>query len=253
VEWTEWCATLGIDPFAARRVHVDGWRLRLTNVLTRAKSTVARKLSAVASLYGYAVAEDLLDASPTAHIRRPKVSRDSQTTGLTRAELATLRAAADDHSPRAAALVALLALNGLRVSEALAVQVDDLRSERGHRVLDVIRKGGARRTIPLAPPTVAAFELAGASRTSGPLIGLTRFEAYELIGRLARAAALPRISPHSLRHTFATLALDAGVPLHIVQDAMDHADPRTTQRYNLARHQLDGHATYRLVGYLAAA
>ena len=70
--------------------------------------------------------------------------------------------------------------------------------------------------------------------------------------RVARAAAITKkISPHSLRHTMVTLALDAGVPIHIVQDAAGHASPETTRRYDRARHALDGHATYVLAQHLA--
>jgi len=82
---------------------------------------------------------------------------------------------------------------------------------------------------------------------------LTRTAAYRLLQRLAHKAdiaAAGEISPHSTRHAFATLALDAGVPLRDVQDAKGHADPRTTRRYNRSRHSLDRHATYAVAAYL---
>jgi len=60
-----------------------------------------------------------------------------------------------------------------------------------------------------------------------------------------------RLSPHSLRHTFVTQALDAGVPLRDVQDAMGHADPRTTRRYDRGRMALDRRATYAVARFLA--
>src|SRR6187401_3164008 len=62
-----------------------------------------------------------------------------------------------------------------------------------------------------------------------------------------------RIGPHSLRHSFITAALDAGVPLRDVQEAASHADPRTTMRYDRARQSLDRHETYILAVVLAAA
>jgi len=76
---------------------------------------------------------------------------------------------------------------------------------------------------------------------------------YALIRRLARKAAIPaadRLSPHSLRHSFATELLGAGVPLQDVQDAMGHADPRTTRRYDRSRHNLDQHPTYKMAAQL---
>jgi integrase/recombinase XerD len=72
--------------------------------------------------------------------------------------------------------------------------------------------------------------------------------------RLARAAGIPawaRLTPHSMRHTAITLALDAGASLRDVQDFTGHRDPRTTRRYDHSRHNLDRNAAYTLTTYLA--
>ena len=75
-----------------------------------------------------------------------------------------------------------------------------------------------------------------------------------MVKRLARRAGITkRISPHSLRHSFITAALDAGVPLRDVQEAASHADPRTTMRYDRGRGSLDRHATYIVAMFLAGA
>lgn len=94
-------------------------------------------------------------------------------------------------------------------------------------------------------------------RTAGPVLltgrglGLTRQRAWEVVRQLARAAGVTkRIHPHSLRHTFVTAALDAGVPLRDVQDAAGHADPRTTRRYDRGRQSLDRHATYAVADFV---
>ena len=72
--------------------------------------------------------------------------------------------------------------------------------------------------------------------------------------RLVKRAGIDkRISPHSLRHSFITAALDAGVPLRDVQEAASHADPRTTMRYDRARRSLDRHATYIVSTFIAGA
>lgn len=82
---------------------------------------------------------------------------------------------------------------------------------------------------------------------------MNRHQAARAIGRLCRAAGITkRITPHSLRHTMVTLSLEAGVPIHLVQDAAGHASPATTRRYDRARHALDGHATYALVQHLGS-
>jgi integrase-like protein len=75
----------------------------------------------------------------------------------------------------------------------------------------------------------------------------------DLVRRLARAAGIPaweKISPHSLRHSAITFALDAGVPLRDVQDYAQHKDPRTTRRYDHSRDSLDRNAAYTVAAYL---
>ncbi len=156
--------------------------------------------------------------------------------------------------------VLLLALNGLRISEALGANIEQLGLERGHRTLVVHRKGGKTVTIPLAPRTARALDLAIGERIEGPLfVGangdrMTRDAAARMVRRIAKAADISkRIEPHSLRHSFITAALDAGVPLRDVQEAASHADPRTTMRYDRARQSLDRHATYIVATFVAGA
>jgi integrase len=157
-------------------------------------------------------------------------------------------------------LISLLALNGLRISEALGADIDDLDVDRGHRTLRIVRKGGKHAVIPLAPRTARALDAYIGERVVGPIfVGLDggrmdRYAADRTVKRLARRAGITkRISPHSLRHSFITAALDAGVPLRDVQEAASHADPRTTMRYDRARYSLDRHATYIVATFVAGA
>lgn len=266
--WGAWCAAADVHPFDARRHHVDAWvRVLTTEPLPRtgkpmASSSIARRLSAVSAFYDYGIGVDVLAFSPVANVRRPKVSDDSTTVGLSADELVALLEVADAHSPRWGALVSLLAYNGMRIDEALRADVADYTYQRGHRVLRITRKGGRTATEPLAPPTVRALDayLHDEHPPSGPLFldrSNTRRLAYTTalgqIQRLARTAGIPaaaEITPHSLRHTFVTEALAAGVPLQDVQDAAGHRDPRTTRRYDRSRHNLDHHPTYVLAAHL---
>lgn len=132
--------------------------------------------------------------------------------------------------------------------------------ERGHRTLTVTRKGGKIVTIPLAPRTARAIDLAIGERVEGPIFlggnreRLDRHAAWRIVRRLARRAGINKpVGPHTLRHAFITAALDAGVPLRDVQEAASHADPRTTMRYDRARVSLDRHATYIVAEFIAAA
>ena len=258
-EWFAFCQTMSVDPLAASRAHVDAWARKLAELDGRTPATVARKLTAVAGFYRYAVNEDVVGRNPVAAVRRPKVGTDTQSTGLDREELASLIAAARADGPRTHALVLLLALNGLRISEALGADATDLDQERGHRVLRITRKGGKKSTIPLAPRTSDAIDSYLDGRNSGPLFStstgarLDQPAVWRTLRRLA-AVAVPAKSaslhPHDLRHAFVTLSLDAGASLRDVQDAAGHADPRTTRRYDRARYNLDRHPTYALAGLI---
>jgi integrase len=136
-------------------------------------------------------------------------------------------------------LIFLLAINGLRISEALGADIDALGLEPGHRTLTILRKGGKIVTIPLAPRTARAIDLVIRERLDGPIFlrpdgqRMDRHCASRIVHRVARRAGVDnRIGPHTLRNAFITAALDAGVPLRDVQEAASHADPRTTMRYD---------------------
>lgn len=256
-----WCDDHDLDLMTARRPHVSTYTAELTDA-GLSPATVSRRLSALSSFYKYAVSEDHLERNPTLKVRRPVVSADDSTTvGLTREDARRLLAAAAAHSPRTGALIALLLANGLRIGEALAADVTDLGTARGHRTLTVTRKGGRRATMPLAPATLAALDPYLAGRATGPLFQtrtgrrLDEPAAFRLVRRLAKTAGVEnaeRLSPHSLRHGAITAALDAGVSLRDVQDFAGHVDPRTTRRYDRAESSLDRHATYAVAAYFTA-
>ena len=102
--------------------------------------------------------EELLDHSPAAHVRRPRIDDESHATGLDRNEVGALLVAAGPGPAAEHALISLLALNGLRVSEATGADIQALGAERGHRTLVITRKGGKVVTIPLAPRTARAID-----------------------------------------------------------------------------------------------
>ena len=206
-----------------------------------AAATVARRLSCLAGLYEYAVVDvGLIDASPVLRVKRPRVSERSSTTGLTETELIALLGAAEADGTRSAALITLLALNGLRVGEALALDAPDLSYDFGHRVLTLTRKGGTRSVEALAPATVRALETYLGDRTAGPIFlnrdggRLAEPTVWRLIRRLARTAGIPaanQLSPHSLRHSYAQRHADAGVPVDVLRELMDHVAVATTMGY----------------------
>jgi integrase/recombinase XerD len=240
-QFTAWCRARSLNLFAARRADIESFAREL-EARGRARATVTRRLCTIAGFYKYAVEEELLDHSPAAHVRRPRVDYESHAVALDRNELGALLVAAGLGPPCEHALISLLALNGLRVSEATGADIEQLGLERGHRTLTVSRKGGKVVTIPLAPRTARAIDLAIGDRTDGPVFlaadgrRLDRHGAGRIVRKTARRAGIAKaITPHTLRHAFITAALDAGVPLRDVQEAASHADPRTTMRYHRAR------------------
>ena len=240
--WYAWCGSTGVEPLNAQRHHVDRWIAEQTELpqprtgKPAAAATVARRMSCLSGLYDYAVVDaGLIEASPVVRVKRPKVSEHSTTVGLNEAELIELLAAAEADGPRSTALITLLALNGLRVGEALSRDVEHLTYDFGHRVLELTRKGGKRSTEALAPATSRALEAYLGDRITGPIFlnreagRLCEPSVWRLVQRLARKAGLPaadRLSPYSLRHSAITAALNAGVPFRDVQDFAGHADPR---------------------------
>jgi site-specific recombinase XerD len=259
-QFASWCQQHHVHLFQVRRADIECFARDL-EARGRARATITRRLCTVAGFYRYAVEEELLDHSPAAHVRRPRLDYESQATGLDRNELGALLVAAGLGTPAEHALISLLALNGLRVSEATGADIEALGVERGHRTLVVVtRKGGKVVTVPLAPRTARAIDLAIGERVEGPLFlaadgrRLDRHGAGRMVRRVARRAGITKpVGPHTLRHAFITAALDAGVPLRDVQEAASHADPRTTMRYDRARGSLDRHATYIVAAYVAGA
>ena len=243
-QFLAWCTGHGTHLFAARRADIECFGRDL-EAKGRARSTVSRRLCTVAGFYRYAVEEELLDHSPAVHVRRPRVDYESHATALDRNEVGALLVAAGLGPAPEHALISLLAVNGLRVSEATGANIEALGLERGHRTLTILRKGGKVVTVPLAPRTARAIDLAIGERSEGPV-----FVGPD--GQRLDGITKP-VGPHTLRHAFITAALDAGVPLRDVQEAASHADPRTTMRYDRARVSLDGHATYVVAAFIAGA
>ena len=138
-QFTSWCRARSLSLFAVRRADIEGFARDL-EARGRARATVTRRLCTIAGFYKYAVEEELLDHSPAAHVRRPRVDYESHAVALDRNELGALLVAAGLGPPCEHALISLLALNGLRVSEATGADIEQLGQERGHRTLTITRK-----------------------------------------------------------------------------------------------------------------
>jgi integrase/recombinase XerD len=259
-----WCAENRLDPLTdVQRAHVELFVRYLQDVRRNSASTISNRVSAIKGFYKFAHIDGLITRNPAEHALIPRVHHDDvKILGLDRLEFGGFLAASRVVSPQHHALAVLLGLLGMRVSEACSVQIGDFDyTERGHRVIKFVGKGNKPATAPLPAPVARALDAAKGDRTTGPLLTrrkdgaqLDRHTAGWMVQTIARHAGITkRISPHSLRHSFVTNALDAGIPLRDVQEGARHADPRTTMRYDRARGNLDRHAAHILSAYVAGA
>lgn len=259
--WFNWCAAEQIMPLTAVRAHFDSYVRWMQDDRHYAPKTVSRRIGTVVLFYRLLVIDGVLGANNAEYVRRPKVPNESPTLGLSHLAFEKLIVTSRDSAKATdEALVAMLGLLGLRVSEACGASIEDLGNERGHRTLRVFGKGGKIVLTPMPPMVARSVDRAVAGRESGPILRtrsgarMERQSASRALRRLAKAAGIKqRVHPHSLRHSFVTTMLDAGVPLRDVQIAARHSDPRQTVRYDRARNNLDRHGNYVLAAFISGA
>jgi len=211
-----------------------------------AKSSIARKLSAVRSYLRHAVREGRVEVSPAEGVPTPRVPKGLPR-GLSVDEMFNLldRIADDDPaSLRDRALLELLYAAGLRVSELVALNREDL--DLSGRIVRVLGKGNKERLVPFVGKAADALERwldrsgslrARAVEPSAVFLNLrggrlTDRSVRRILDRRLREAAIhAHLSPHALRHSFATHMLGAGADLRAIQELLGHASLSTTQRY----------------------
>lgn len=265
--WGEFCADRGVHVLTARKPDADLFGAALQDPAQAARplsaASAARRMAAVSSWYSYLVACSLHERNPFAAAARPRVDRDYSATAWLDEPAARRIIQAAESGPgatrlRDAAMIRLMLQLGVRVSEVCGLQVTALGATRGQRTVTVRGKGGKRIERALPPAAAEALDAYLAWRAqragvppgqlTGPLFATSsgravdRAEVFRLVRRLAGRAGLPQpdaVTPHALRHTFATIATERGADLDDLQDAMGHADPRTTRRYQRAARRLE--------------
>jgi integrase/recombinase XerD len=264
--WLAWCQARGVHPVTGVSGLDVAVYARQLDAAGLAPASVARRLAAVAGWYAWLAERGHIAVSPAVGIARPRADAPAAP-GLSRDQAVALLRAADaapgPQRARTAALIAVLLFTGARLGEVIGADVEDLRTEQGHRVLRVTRGDGQRRSLALPAPAAARIDAYLSRRAdvggvggrrgeqrpprrrplfaTGPGQRLFPADVWRLVHRLAARAGLPNdlaahLGPEALRHSFAALYLDAGGSLGDLQQVMGHADPRTTQRYGQARH-----------------
>jgi tyrosine recombinase XerC len=215
-----------------------------------AASSIGRKLSALRTFAEFCRREHLIDENAVALIRRPKLAR-TLPVALPVEDIGTLIDAPQRPGAiglRDRALLEVLYGAGLRVSEAVALDLDDLRHETSERLTVRVRsgKGGKQRVVPLGRKAASALAewlavrselLRPASPVAAVFLGhrgarLATRVARELVyRRCEETGARAVVGPHGLRHSFATHLLQSGCDLRTIQSLLGHASLSTTQRY----------------------
>ena len=235
----------------AEESHVRNY---LASMQGRTARTMARHLSSIRRLYSYLVREGMMKHDPSARIEGPKIGRQLPKS-LTETEVEELLKAPDIGTSlglRDRTMLEILYAAGLRVSELISLQLGQVNLRQG--VVRVLGKGSKERLVPLGEEAVewltryqqnARVEILG-QKISDALFPTKRGDAmsrqafWYLIKRYAVIAGINKtISPHVLRHAFATHLLNHGADLRVVQMLLGHSDISTTQIYtHVARERL---------------
>ncbi len=212
----------------------------------RSPRSISRYVSCFRQYYRWMVREGRLSEDPTALIETPKIGR-SLPKALSERQVETLMAAPDTRTPlglRDRAMLELMYATGLRVSELTGLQMTQLHLNQG--TIRVLGKGGKERLVPIgeqaqdwlrryfeeARPTLMKGAQSEYVFVTSRRTGMTRQAFWHTVSRHARAAGInKKISPHDLRHSFATHLLNHGADLRVVQLLLGHSDLSTTQIY----------------------
>lgn len=239
------------DPAAIRPDQIDPLMIRgyLTALHTKKnkKSTIARKLSAVRSFFNFLVKHGFLQSSPAQQVMTPKQARHIPVYLSVDDMFRMLDTISDGALPslRNRAMFETIYSSGLRVSELAGMNVFDVDFSGG--MIRVVGKGNKERRVPIGRKALSAVsayreqlkrETGTGMDTDAPLFlnkrggRLTTRSMARILAQVARQCGIPvPVSPHALRHSFATHMLDAGADLKAVQELLGHESLATTQKY----------------------
>jgi len=230
----------GADRHDLARVDGRAVRAYLASLHARGldAATAARRLAALRSLFRFLVRRGEVAMNPARDVRGPRIPRKLVSfLPIDEAmQLVDGRAVGGRGRDRDLAILELLYASGLRVSELAGLDVDDL--DGAESTVRVVGKGRKERIVPFGGSAARALERYLAGRDRGPVFvnarggRLSTRSVRVIVQRAARAAGITRrVSPHTLRHTFATHLLDAGADLRAIQELLGHSRLSTTQRY----------------------
>ena len=253
-QWAAWLDSRGRSLQAAQRMDVEAWLAQQFRAKAKATS-IARRLSSLRRFYALQLQQATIRSDPTARVRAPKLPRRLPK-NLSEDQVEALLGAPNVATPlgvRDRAMLETLYATGLRVSELTGLKIAQVSLDMG--VVRVLGKGSKERLVPLGEEAIewikryletARTALVAKSRSEAMFVTardgpLTRQAFWALLKRYAVKAGIPAasLSPHVLRHAFATHLLNHGADLRVVQLLLGHADITTTTIYtHVARERL---------------
>ena len=243
VGFLDWCATTGRRPLRVGPADIDAYR---DHCLTdgAGTATVARRLSGTGSFFRFAAQSGAVSADPVEDVDRPTSPDPAGSAVLDADEVAALVASAQLLGAKAAALVSILVLDGLKLGETLAMDVGDASLRRAPASVAVVRRGD-RTTVPISATTSALLAAYVGRRRSGPLFlgdspipneagptRLTRFGADFILKRAGSQAGIDKpVSASLLRRSYIAEAHRSGLAMPEISRQVGHRDVRETARF----------------------
>jgi integrase/recombinase XerD len=258
--FAEWMQAQGLTVGALTRSHLISYRAYLDEHY--AKATAARMLSVARRILNEQVLAGHIAANPAKEVKGFSLDNESPHISLTKGQARKLLAAIDtstEKGRRDYVLILLLLRTGIRRAECAALNISDFKQEQGHTVMIIQHgKGDKRRTVKVPVEVFREIQIYVAGwravtyhrDAEEPLFtGVGRWRNHRITDKLIERVVAHygkqsgiELTPHDLRATFITLAIEGGAPLQKVQYAAGHSDPRTTERYHTRKLDLDDNA-----------
>jgi site-specific recombinase XerD len=233
--FARWCSRSGCSPLRAAQGDVERFCAD-SEAQGHGAAVTRRRLAALTSFFDHAVTAGDMTDNPAERVERPMQAAASPPVELDECEAQALLGAAADLGPKAAVLVALLLIDGLKLGEALAIDIDDLGDDPS--TVTVIRQG-RRESLGLHATTAAAIDTYAHGRIAGPLLAgndaagtrLTRSGAHQILKRASTNAGITKsVSANTLRRYFASSAHRDGASVDQIRASLGVGERRTTRR-----------------------
>ncbi len=200
-------------------------------------SLINRRMSALSSFFNFLIDMELIEKNPVKRSLRIRKVKQKVPDALSKEEVNSVLRCARERGLRDYLIVKLMLYCGLRVSELLNLRKGDILENGGRSAIRVLGKGGKERFIPISPALSREISEYANSLSSERLFPLSYQGVRFIFEQISRLTGI-KLHPHKLRHTFATMLVDRGVDIRVIQEFLGHSSPTTTARYAKVRQEV---------------